>query len=80
MIEVPFNLNNPFRGKMKSMEHKGYWNPNRNDKQEKQKLLIINLILRHSQWNNEQKSVVLPDKYQTRKSYLKWKVGLIQIS
>lgn len=77
-MEVPFNLNNPFRGEMKSMEHKGYLNPNRNDKQEKQKLLIINL--RHSQWNNEQKSVVLPDKYQTRKSYLKWKVGLIQIS
>lgn len=80
MMEVPFNLNNPFRGEMKSMEHKGYWNLNRNDKQEKQKLLIINLILHHSQWNNEQKSVVLPDKYQTRKSYLKWKVGLIQIS
>lgn len=59
MIEVPFNLNNPFRGEIKSMEHNGYW---------KQKLLIINLILRHSQWNNEQKSVVLPDKYQTRKS------------
>lgn len=33
MIEVPFNLNNPFRGEMKSMEHKGYWIPNRNDKQ-----------------------------------------------
>lgn len=80
MMELPFNLNNPFRGKMKSMEYNGYWNPNRNDKQEKQKSLIINLILRHSQWNNEQKSVVLPDKYQTRKSYLKWKVGLIQIS
>lgn len=78
MMEVPFNLNNPFRGEMKSMEHKGYWNPNRNDKQEKQNLLIINL--RHSQWNNEQKSVVLLDKYQTRQSYLKWKVGLIQIS
>lgn len=78
MMEVPFNLNNPFRGEMKSMEHRGYWNPNRNDKQEKQKSLIINL--RHSQWNNEQKSVVLPDKYQTRKSYLKWKAGLIQIS
>lgn len=59
LMEVPFNLNNPFRGEMKSMEHKGYLNPNRNDKQEKQKLLIINL--RHSQWNNEQKSVVLPD-------------------
>lgn len=80
MMEVPFNLNNPFRGEMKSMEYNGYLNLNRNDKQEKQKLLIINLILRHSQWNNEQKSVVLPDKYQTRKSYLKWKVGLIQIS
>lgn len=80
MMEVPFNLNNPFRGEMKSMEYNGYLNPNRNDKQEKQKLLIINLILRHSQWNNEQKSVVLPDKYHTRKSYLKWKVGLIQIS
>lgn len=57
MMEVPFNLNNPFRGEIKSMEHNGYWNPNRNDKQEKQNLLIINL--RHSQWNNEQKSVVL---------------------
>lgn len=40
----------------------------------------MNLILLHNQWNNEQKSVVLPDKYQTLKSYLKWKVGLIQIS
>lgn len=79
-MEVPFNLNNPFRGEIKSMEYNGYLNPNRNDKQEKQKLLIINLILRHSHWNNEQKAVVLPDKYQTRKSYLKWKVGLIQIS
>lgn len=35
-MEVPFNLNNPFRGKMKAMEHKGYWNLNRNDKQQKQ--------------------------------------------
>lgn len=66
MMEVPFNLNNPFRGEIKSMEYNGYLNPNRNDQQEKQKLLIINL--RHSQWNNEQKSVVLPDKYQTRQS------------
>lgn len=33
MMEVPFNLNNPFRGEMKSMEYNGYLNPNRNDKQ-----------------------------------------------
>lgn len=33
MMEVPFNLNNPFRGEIKSMEYNGYWNPNRNDKQ-----------------------------------------------
>lgn len=50
MMEVPFNLNNPFRGEIKSMEYNGYLNLNRNDKQEKQKLLIINLILRHSQY------------------------------
>lgn len=35
MMEVLFNLNNFFRGEMKLMEYKGYWNFNRNDKQEK---------------------------------------------
>lgn len=40
MMEVPFNLNNPFRGEMKSMEYNGYWNPNRNDKQERKTKLI----------------------------------------
>lgn len=32
MMEVLFNLNNFFRGEMKLMEYKGYWNFNRNDK------------------------------------------------
>lgn len=40
LMEVPFNLNNPFRGEMKSMEHKGYLNLNRNDKQERKTKII----------------------------------------
>lgn len=40
MMEVPFNLNNPFRGEIKSMEYNGYLNLNRNDKQERKTKII----------------------------------------
>lgn len=65
MMEVPFNLNNPFRGEMKSMEYKGYLNLNRNDKQER-KTKIIDYKPDPTPQSMEQWAEI--SGYQTRKS------------